>query len=75
VPFVQGGFRKKVHDPVALLGFLGSAFVSKVRGWPDIGGAPDYYVAIITIDRDDFPLKRLVSNTGHLLITLGRTLS
>jgi len=49
-----------VHDPVALLGFLGSVFVSKVMAWKDLGGALDDDVAMFT--RDDEPLKGLVSS-------------
>jgi hypothetical protein len=61
VPFVQGEFRNGGHDDlIALLGFVWSAFVSKVRGWKDIGGEPDDNVAIFT--RVDSPLKGLVSD-------------
>ena len=50
-----------VHDPVTCPGFLWSAFVSKVRGWPDRGGELDDDVArMLTVD--DSPLKELVSD-------------
>ena len=55
-PFVRGEFGNTCHDPVALLGFLGSAFVSKVRGWKELGGGLDDDVAIFT--KGDSPLKK-----------------
>jgi hypothetical protein len=61
VPFVRGEFRKTVLDPVAFLGFLGSAFVSKVRGWYDEGGACDDDVSRL-LTTGDCPLKELVSD-------------
>ena len=60
MPFVRGEFSKVVLDQVAFLGWSGSAFVSKVRGWYDLGGARDDEVALLTTD--DFPLKELVSD-------------
>ena len=60
VPFIWGKFGKTVHDPVAFLWSLGSAIVSKVRGWKDVGGALYGDVAIFT--RDDAPLTGLVSD-------------
>ena len=62
VPFVRGEFRKTVHDPVAFLGFLGNAFISKVRGWYDPRGSLDDDVAIFAIE--DSPLKRPVSDSS-----------
>ena len=59
MPFVQGEFRNTVHDTFAFLGFPGSAVVSKVIAWKDVGGALDDDVAI---SGDDSPLKGLVSN-------------
>ena len=50
-----------VHDQVAFLGFLGSASVSKVRGWPERRGELDDDVSRMST-RDDFPLKELVSD-------------
>ena len=60
MPFVQGKFRKTEHDPVVLPGFLGSAVVSKVRGWNDPRGA--FYDDVAIFTTDDSPLKRVVSN-------------
>ena len=60
MPFVRGEFTNRgLLDPVAFLGFLGSAFVSKVRGRYDRGGACDDDVACLTTDS---PLKELVSD-------------
>ena len=56
VPFVRGGFKNAAHALVAFLGFVGSAIVSKVSGWKDLGGALDDDVAIFT--RGDLPLER-----------------
>ena len=61
MPFVRGEFTNRgLLDPVAFLGFLGSAFVSKVRGWYDAGGACDDDVSRLLTG--DFPLKELVSD-------------
>ena len=54
-----------VHDQVAFLGFLGSASVSKVRGWPERRGELDDDVSRMST-RDDFPLKELVSDNRAL---------
>ena len=63
MPFVRGEFTNRgLLDPVAFLGFLGSAFVSKVRGRYDRGGACDDDVAW-GLTRDDSPLKELVRQT------------
>ena len=50
-----------VFDPIGFLRFLGSASVSKVRGWEERGGYLDDNVAR-NYTRDDSPLKELVSN-------------
>ena len=60
MPFSWGVFRTAL-DPFVLLGFLGSAFVGKVRGWPEREGELDDDVAR-TLTADDSPLKGLVSN-------------
>ena len=59
MPFVRGKWKKTELDPVALLGFLGSALVSKVRDWKELGG--EFYddVIIFTVDS---PLNGVVSN-------------
>ena len=54
----QAACRKMVLDPIMFLGFIGSAFVSKVRGWKD--QIRDDDVALLTIV--DSPLKELVSD-------------
>ena len=60
MPLVWGEIGKTVHDPVAFLGFLGSAIVSKVKGWKDVDGELYHDVAIF--NRDDAPLTGLVSD-------------
>ena len=60
MPFIWGKLGMTVHDPVAFLGFLGSAIVSKVKGWKDVGGELYHDVAIF--NRDDAPLTGLVSD-------------
>ena len=50
-----------VLDPIVILGFIGSAFVSKVRGWNDRGGDRDDDVAPL-FTTGDSPLKELVSD-------------
>ena len=59
VPFIEGNFVKTAYDSVAFLGFLGSAFVSKVSAWSDRGALND---DIPIFSADDSPLKWLVSN-------------
>ena len=63
-----------VHDQVAFLGLLGSASVSKIRGWPERRGELDDDVSRMST-MDDFPLKELVSDrqpirkaTSYLLL-------
>jgi hypothetical protein len=55
VPFSQGEFRKTVLNQIVFLGFLGSTFVRKVRGWEEFGWALDDDVSIFTLG--DSPLK------------------
>ena len=57
---MQGKVRRAEHDPVALLGFLGSALVSKVEDWKDPGGA--FYDDVVIITRVDSPLNGVMSN-------------
>ena len=45
------------HNPVAILGALRNAVVSKVRGWIVVARALDDEVFIFT--KGDFPLKRV----------------
>ena len=59
MPFVRGKWKKTELDPVALLGFLGSALVSKVRDWKELGG--EFYDDVI-ISTLDSPLNGVVSN-------------
>ena len=60
MPFGRGKFRNLQHDPVVFLGFLGSAFITKVSLRDEWGGDLDDDVSIFT--SDDFPLKWLVSD-------------
>ena len=63
MPFVRGEFIKMPLDPIFFLGFVGSAFVSKVRGWTDRTGDRDDDVARLST-RGDSPLKELVSDSS-----------
>ena len=44
------------HNPVAILGVLRNAVVSKVRGWNEVARALDGEVVVFT--KGDLPLKR-----------------
>ena len=60
MPFVRGKWNRTELEPVALLGFLGSALVSKERDWKELGG--EFYDDVIIFTRVDSPLNGVVSN-------------
>jgi len=68
VPFIQGELSNARYNPIAFLGFLGSVFVTKVRGRKELGGSLDDDVPNFTGEHT--PLKGLVvsKQTQELIV-------